>query len=80
MITITRDIFINIFQMEHISAVKFDMGYEKNMSLLVIPKSPKVWKKSWKNPTGFSNTEHLWFNNSQSQACIKGVLDKYNLV
>ena len=24
---------------------KFDMDYEKNMNFLVIPKSPKVWKK-----------------------------------
>ena len=29
----------------HFSAVKFVMGYEKNMSFLVIAKSPKVWKK-----------------------------------
>ena len=31
--------------MEHFSAVKFAMSYEKNMSFLVIAKSPKVWKK-----------------------------------
>ena len=43
--TITRHIFINIFQMECFSAVKFGMGHEKNMSFLVIAKSPKVWKK-----------------------------------
>ena len=30
MVNITRDIFINIFQTEHFSAVKFAMGYEKN--------------------------------------------------
>ena len=48
MVTITRHIFINIFQMEHFSAVKFAMGYEKNMSFLVIPISPKVWKKKLK--------------------------------
>ena len=42
MVTITRHIFINIFQMECFSAVKFAMGYEKSMSFLVIPKSPKV--------------------------------------
>ena len=36
---------MNIFQTEHISAVKFDMRYEKNMTFLVIPKSSKVWKK-----------------------------------
>ena len=32
-------------QMEHFLAVKFAMGYEKNMAFLVIAKSPKVWKK-----------------------------------
>ena len=37
--------FINIFQMEHFSAVKFAMGYEKNISFLVIAKYPKVRKK-----------------------------------
>ena len=45
MVTITREIFINIFQTEHFLAVKFAMGYEKNMTFLVIAKSPKVWKK-----------------------------------
>ena len=41
MITKTRHIFINIFQMEHFPAVKkTDTGYEKNMSI-----TPKVWKK-----------------------------------
>ena len=45
MVTITRHIFINIFQTQHFSAMKFNMGYEKNMSFLVIPKSPKVGKK-----------------------------------
>ena len=29
--------------MEHFSAVKFDMGYEENMSFLVIAKSPEVF-------------------------------------
>ncbi len=46
MVTITSHIFINIFQMVHFSAVKFDRGNEKNMSFLLIPKSPKVWEKS----------------------------------
>ena len=36
------------FQTERFSAVKFDMGYEKIMSFLVISKSPKVWKKKLK--------------------------------
>ena len=38
MVTITRHIFIDIFQTEHFSAVKFAMGYEKNISFLVIAK------------------------------------------
>ena len=42
MVAITRHSFISIFQTEHISAVKFDMGYEKIMNFLVILKSPKV--------------------------------------
>ena len=45
MVTITRHVFIDFFQTKHFSAVKFYMGYEKNMSFHVIPKSPKVWKK-----------------------------------
>ena len=45
MVTITRHILIDIFQTERCSAVKFAMGYEKNISFLVIPKSPKAWKK-----------------------------------
>ena len=49
MVTITRYIFVNIFQTEHFLAVKFPMGYEseyelKNMSFLVIPKFLKVEK------------------------------------
>ena len=45
MVTINSHIFINIFQTECFSAVKFDMGYEKKMSFVVIPKCQKVWKK-----------------------------------
>ena len=45
MVTITRHIFISIFQTEQFSAAKFVMGYAKNMSFLVIPKSSKVRKK-----------------------------------
>ena len=37
-VTITRHVFIDTLQMEHISAIKFDMGYKKYMSFLVIPK------------------------------------------
>ena len=42
MVSISRDVFIDIFQVKHFSAVKFVIGYEKNMNFLVIPKSPKV--------------------------------------
>ena len=42
MVTITRHIII-INQMEHFPNVKFVIGL--NMSFLVIPKSPKAWKK-----------------------------------
>ena len=45
MVTITRHVFNNIFQTKHLSAVKFVMGYGENMSFLVIPKFPVVWKK-----------------------------------
>ena len=45
LVTLTNSSYINIFQMEHFPAVKFAMGYEKNMSFLVITKSPKLWKK-----------------------------------
>ena len=39
-VTITMHFFINILQMKHYSAVRFDMGNEKNMTSPVIPKSP----------------------------------------
>ena len=42
MVTITRHVFINILQTEHFLAVKFAMGYEKNMSFFVILKYPKT--------------------------------------
>ncbi len=42
MLTITSHIFVNIFQTVHFSAVKFIRSNEKNMSYLLIPKSPKV--------------------------------------
>ena len=41
-VTIIRHVFIKIFQKEHYSAVRFDMGIEKNMTSLAIPKSPNV--------------------------------------
>ena len=49
MVTTTRQVFINIFQTECFSTVKFAMGYGRNMSFFVIPKSPKVGEKSFKN-------------------------------
>ena len=52
MVTITRHVFINVFQTIQFSAVKFDKGYDNNYSLLVIPKSPTV-KKSLKIGLGF---------------------------
>ena len=42
MVTITRHVFNSTFETKRFSAVKFDMGYEKNMSFLVIAKSLKV--------------------------------------
>ena len=45
---ITRHIFISIFQMERFSGVKFPMGYEKNMSFLVIQNLQKFEKKKKK--------------------------------
>ena len=42
MVTITGHVFINFFQTDHFLALKFYMSYEKNMSFLVIQKSPKV--------------------------------------
>ena len=54
MVTITRHVFIDFFQTKHFSAVKFYMGYEKNMSFHVIPKYPKVWKKVEKIRLGSS--------------------------
>ena len=51
MFTKTRHMFIYIFQTEHFSAVTFDIGYEKNMSVIVIPKTSKGWKETW-NRTG----------------------------
>ena len=52
MVTITRHVFTSIFQMKHFLAGKFFVGFEKNMSFLVIAKSPKVWKKKWNDRIG----------------------------
>ena len=43
-VTITSHILINILQIVHFSALKFTMGYEKNMSFRPIFKSHKIWK------------------------------------
>ena len=57
--------------MEHISAVKFDMGYEKNMSFRVIPKSSKSLKKVEKMGLGSfnisyaSHTRHIEYSYSE---------------
>ena len=45
---ITRHIFINIFQMEHFSAVKFAMGYGKKYKLSCDTKIFKSLKKKKK--------------------------------
>ncbi len=64
MVTITSNIFINTFQTVYFSAVKFTRSNEKNMSFLLIPKSPKVWEKSEAIGPGtfnwsYMNNEHL---------------------
>ena len=45
MVTITRHVFFNILKTQQFSAMRFYMGYKKNMSFLVILKSAKVGKK-----------------------------------
>ena len=55
MVIIARHVFINIFQTEHFSAVKFAIADKKNLSFLVIPTSLKVWKKVEKIGLGFLN-------------------------
>ena len=47
MVTINRDIFINIFQTKH--SCEIWHGIWENMSFQVIPISPKVWKKNGKS-------------------------------
>ena len=52
MVTITRHVFINFFQREHFSAVKFAMGYEKKYDLSCDSKiSKSLKKKGWKDRT-----------------------------
>ncbi len=69
MVTITSHIFINIFQTVHFSAVKFTRGNEKNMSFLLIPKSPTVWKKS--EAIGPGIFKCLWDNGSLAAHIIQ---------
>ena len=45
MVTITRDIFINIFQTEHISAVKFGMRYWEKYEFSCVTKIAKKFEK-----------------------------------
>ena len=66
MVTITRHIFINFFQTEHLLEVKFAMGYEKNMRFLVIQKSLKMLK----NWTGVFNTKTLITQSVLMSLCI----------
>ena len=47
--------FINIFQTQRFSAIKFYLGYEKNMSFIVILQSQQVGKKVEKIGLGSSN-------------------------
>ena len=59
MVTITNHNFISMFQKKKFWAVKVAMGYRKNMSFLVIPKSPKVSKKVEKIKLGsFNGMKH----------------------
>ena len=45
MVTITRQVFINIIQMEYFSVVKFDKNYEKKYELSCDTKILKSWEK-----------------------------------
>ena len=49
MVTITSHVSTNIFQVEHISAVKFPMGYETKYKHSSDIKISKTLKKSEKN-------------------------------
>ena len=78
MVTTTRHVFINIFQTEPLSPVKFDMGYEKNMSFLVIPKSPNVWQKVKKIVKIFlKNDESILLSKELNKSIIKQALKRF---
>ena len=72
MVTIIRHVFINIFQTEHFSAVKFAKSYEKQMSFPVIPKSPRVWKKDEKIGLGSFKSSSEGVSNSNWVALWTG--------
>ena len=44
---------------ENLDRLAKAMGYEKILSFFVTPKSPKVWKNSWKNPDWAPLNNHL---------------------
>ena len=52
MITITRHVFINIFQTKHLSTVKVIMIYEKKNELSCDTKISKSLEKSWEEGVG----------------------------
>ena len=62
MVTIIRDIFINIFQTEHISAVKFDMGYEKKIWAFLWSRISKSLKKKLKKSDWAPLTSFISFH------------------
>ena len=59
MVTITRYVFINIFQAEHFLNVKFVMGYEKNISILWYQNLQKFAKELKKCDGSFRYEETL---------------------
>ena len=73
MVTITRHVSINIFQLEHFLVVKFAMGYEENMSILVIAKSQKVFKRVEKIGLGTFNTNpNILLESMQKLTVLRG--------
>ena len=80
MVTIIGHILINFFQKEHISAVKFDRGYDKNMSVLVIPKSPKVLKNAKKIRLGSFKACYKVFQDYSTFNFVSGGNSNYFLM
>ena len=80
MVTITSNIYINIFQTVHFSAVKFTRGNEKNMTfLLLIPKSQESLKKIWSNQTGLLICTNIYIlNDILMYSCANYKHDSYN--